>query len=163
MTNHELTKNINDKLTTDIAILDLAKAFDIMPHQRLLIKLEHYGIRTKTKDWISSFLTKRFQRVVVNGKSSKWSPVLGGAPQGTVLGPHLFLLHINNIHNGISSTVRLFADNCLVYNTIKSQRDEDALQQGLTNGAWDSTRLNVPLCRFPGEETNHTPHITWWE
>ena len=131
MTNHDLTKNLDVNLTTDIAILDFAKAFDVMPHQRLLIKLDFYGIRSHTKDWSSSFLTKRFQRVVVNGKSSDWSPVLSGAPQGTVLGPHLFLLHINNIHDGISSTIRLFADDCLVYNTIKSQKDEDSLQQDL--------------------------------
>ena len=151
VTNHDLTKNLDDKLTTDIAILDFAKAFDVMPHQRLLIKLDFYGIRSHAKNWISSFLTKRFQRVVLNGKSSDWSPVLSGAPQGTVLVPHLFLLHINNIHDGISSTIRLFADDCLVYNTIKSQKDEDSLQQDLHKlVSW--ALPNVPLCGFSGEK-----------
>jgi hypothetical protein len=95
LTTHDLAKNFDEKKTTDMAILDFSKAFDVIPHQRLLLKLDYYGIRSKTKNWISSFLTKRLQRVCVNGKSSEWQPVLSGTPQGTVLGPHLFLLHIN--------------------------------------------------------------------
>lgn len=118
-------------ITTDMAILDFSKAFDVMPHQRLLLKLDHYGIRSKTKNWISSFLTKRHQRVVVNGQTSDWTPVLSGAPQGTVLGPHLFLILINDIHENVNSTTRLFADDCLVYNTINSNVDEKQLQRDL--------------------------------
>ena len=112
-------------------MLDFSKAFDVMPHHRLLLKIDYYGIRNKTKNWIASFLTNRFQRVVVNGNSSDWMPVLSGAPQGTVLGPHLFLMFINDIHANVSSTIRLFADDCLIYNTISSTKDEDYLQDDL--------------------------------
>ena len=131
LTTHDLTKNLDNRLNTDMAVLDFSKAFDVMPHHRLLLKLDHYGIRNKTKKWICSFLTKRFQRVVVNGKTSEWQPVLSGAPQGTVLGPHLFLVLINDIHENVQSCTRLFADDCLLYNIVKSTDDEAVLQRDL--------------------------------
>ena len=114
-----------------MAILDFSKAFDVVPHQRLLIKLDHYGIRGNTKRWIQNFLTDRQQRVVVNGTPSAWEKVLSGVPQGTVLGPHLFLLFINDIGEGIDSNIRLFADDCLVYRSIQGPADEMALQTDL--------------------------------
>ena len=147
---HDITKNIDDGLTTDVAILDFSKAFDVIPHHRLLNKLDFYGIRSKTKQWITSFLTKRQQRVVVNGKYSNWVPVLSGVPQGTVLGPHLFLLHINDIDSGVTSTTRLFADDCLVYNSISSPKDEEQLQSDLnTMVDWSNTwgmKFNPSKC-----------------
>ena len=147
---HDITKNIDDGLTTDVAILDFSKAFDVIPHHRLLNKLDFYGIRSKTKQWITSFLTKRQQRVVVNGKYSNWVPVLSGVPQGTVLGPHLFLLHINDIDSGLTSTTRLFADDCLVYNSISSPKDEEQLQSDLnTMVDWSNTwgmKFNPSKC-----------------
>jgi hypothetical protein len=134
-----------------MAILDFSKAFDVIPHQRLLSKLEYYGIRSNTKDWISAFLTKRFQRVVVNGKTSDWVSVLSGTPQGTVLGPHLFLIHINDIHHNISSTTRLFADDCLVYRSIKTPEDAQILQNDLnTMVKWAETwgmKFNPKKCQ----------------
>ena len=128
---NDLTKSIDDKKMTDIAVLDFSKAFDVIPHQRLLWKLDYYGIRSNTKSWITGFLTERLQRVCVNGNSSDWMPVLSGTPQGTALGPHLFLLYINDIHEKVSSTVRLFADDCMLYRTIDSAEDEKILQQDL--------------------------------
>ena len=123
----------------------------VTPHKRLLMKLDFYGIRNKTKEWISSFLTKRFQRVVVSGHASDWKPVLSGAPQGTVLGPHLFLSFINDIHENISSTTRLFADDCLVYKVIKSPEDERQLQNDLDKLVdWAQTwgmRFNPSKCK----------------
>ena len=131
---HDLAEAHNDKNTCDIAILDFSKAFDVVPHGRLLQKLNFYGIRNKTLQWIKSFLTNRHQRTVVNGKMSKWMPVLSGIPQGTVLGPHLFILFINDIINSVkTSTARLFADDCIIYKTIANQADENLLQNDLDN------------------------------
>ena len=95
-------------------VFDFSKAFDSVPHQRLLAKLNHYGIRGKNLQWRQSFLLDRKQRVVLNGSSSPWSPVISGVPQGTVLGPLLFLLYINDIVDNITSQVSLFADDCIL-------------------------------------------------
>ena len=117
---HDLAANHNNKETCDIAILALSKAFDVVPHQKLLHKLHMYGIRNKNLEWIKTFLTRRHQRTLVNGKTSDWLPVLSGIPQGTVLGPHLFILYINDITDAVHSTARLFADDCILYRTISS-------------------------------------------
>lgn len=129
---HDLTSNHNNNQTTDIAILDFSKAFDVVPHQRLLQKLNYCGIRNKPLGWIKAFLTNRSQRVVVKGKSSPWMPVLSGVPQGTVLGPHLFILYINDITETINSTTRLFADDCIMYRPINSPNDKVSFQSDLT-------------------------------
>ena len=98
----------------DIAVLDFSKAFDTVPHDGLLSKLKHYGIDKNIWQWISSFfLKKRKQCVVVDGVSSSLVDVESGVLQGTVLGPILFLLHINDLPSIVSSKVRLFADDCL--------------------------------------------------
>ena len=131
MTINDLAKNLDEKATTDLITLDFSKAFDVTPHQKLLHKLDYYGIRSDNLRWVTNFLTKRLQRVCVNGKHSDWKPVLSGTPQGTVLGPHLFLLFINDIHDKVKSTTKLFADDCMLYRPIKSVNDVDILQQDL--------------------------------
>lgn len=110
MTTHDLIYALDHNTQTDMIIMDFSKAFDTVPHNRLLYKLNKYGITDNLHLWISNFLTKRKQRVVVDGEHSDWTNVRSGVPQGTVLGPLLFLLYINDLPHGISSTVRLFAD-----------------------------------------------------
>ena len=115
----------------DIAVLDFSKAFDTVPHDGLHSKLKHYGIDKHIWQWISNFLKKRKQCVVVDGVSSGLVDVDSGVPQGTVLGPILFLLHINDLPSIVSSKVRLFADDCLIYRQIKSNNDQIELQRDL--------------------------------
>jgi len=89
----------------------------------LVLKLDHLSIRGRTEAWIASFLSDRSQRVVLNGAQSSWISVLSGIPQGTVLGPLLFLLYVNDITNNIYYKIRLFADDCILYWQIRTPSD----------------------------------------
>ena len=98
-----------------------------------MTKLEFYGIRGDLLQWIEAFLRNRQQRVVLEGCMSSTSQVLSGVPQGTVLGPTLFLLFINDLPSYVDSPVRLFADDCVIYREIKSNYDSVRLQEDLNN------------------------------
>ena len=115
-------------------VLDFWKAFDKVPHKRLMKKLRSYGVRGKIHLWIQSFLTIRQQRVAVDGENSDWVSVDSGVPQGTVLGPTLFLAFINDLVRAAKhSQVRLFADDCVLYREVKNQEDCELLQADLEN------------------------------
>ena len=131
VTLNDFLKANDQGLQTDVIILDFSKAFDTVPHAELLHKLKHYVINSTVLEWLKSFLTKRYMRVVVEGEHSKSVYVESGVPQGTVLGPLLFLCHINDLPDSVSSSVRLFADDCLLYRTIKTQEDHLKLQNDL--------------------------------
>ena len=118
-------------------IFDFEKAFDTPPYELLKSKLFSYGICGKTLEWINAFLCFRQQRVVVNGVKSDWAPVVSGVPQGTVLGPLLFSLYINDIPVGIDSQIRLFADDCVCYREIRTVEDTLKLQKDIDLlGSW---------------------------
>jgi len=137
---YEWASVLNVHGQVDAVFLDLAKAFDSVPHERLLLKADYYGIRNKANIWLRSFLTGRSQRVVVNGCASSWSPVVSGVPQGTVLGPILFLMFINDLPTNITSSIKLFADDCVLYRPINSVGDQFALQRDLDQlEKWAST------------------------
>ena len=122
---------LNNSEQVDAIFMDLSKAFDTVPHKRLCNKLSFYGIRGALLRWIESFLTNRTQQVIIKDKSSNPLPVLSGVPQGSVLGPLLFICYINDIPNNISSTIRLYADDALLYRSIHNEKDVYALQNDL--------------------------------
>ena len=119
---HDWMMPLDNKTQTDAILLDFAKAFDKVPHKRFLCKLTSYG---NTHNWITSFLSNRKQRVSVNGALSDTTDVTSGVPQGSVLGPILFLLYINE---NIQSSIRLFADDSIIYRKIKSNIGHQILQ-----------------------------------
>ena len=125
---HDWAASMNKCHQTDLILLDFSKAFDCVPHQRLLHKLQYYGISGPTLYWVKSFLSNRTQHVSINGSHSALANVTSGVPQGSVLGPVLFLLYINDITNQIQSNIRLFADNSIVYREIRSPADHHILQ-----------------------------------
>ena len=120
--------------------MDFSKAFDKVSHSRLLYKLEWYGVVGQTHNWVKDFLYKRCQQVVIDGKQSDTSWVTSGVPQGSVLGPLLFLAYINDLPDCVNSQVRLFADDTVVYRKIKNSSDESMLQKDLSNlEKWENT------------------------
>ena len=128
---HDLAKGLDQRQQIDAIALDFSKAFDKVPHQRLAAKLKYHGVRGKTLRWIECFLRGRIQQVVVEGEQSAPAPVTSGVPQGTVLGPLLFLVYINDLPQSVTSTSRLFADDCLLYRNVNNTADSDALQKDL--------------------------------
>lgn len=130
---HDLHSYLDKNIPVDALFLDFEKAFDKVPHARLLLKLSRLNLHPDVLNWIQNFLTHRKQFVHVNSHSSCLSPVLSGVPQGTVLGPLLFLIYINDLPLTVSSAIRLFADDCVIYRPILTSDDTAILQQDLFN------------------------------
>ena len=115
----------------DCIYLDFQKAFDTVPHRRLLGKLEAYGIDGPILNWIKEYLSGRTQVVVVNGERSNVAPVISGIPQGTVLGPLLFVVYINDLLDNITSDGFLYADDAKILRQITSRGDAEQLQSDI--------------------------------
>jgi hypothetical protein len=133
----------------DVSYLDFQKAFDKVPHRRLLSKIENLGITGDTLSWIKDFLTNRKQRVLVNGKESSWRDVTSGIPQGSVLGPLLFVAYINDMPDCVLSPVFLFADDTKIFRQIETIDDHKIFQDDLDNlVTWSNRWL---LCFHPAK------------
>ena len=115
--------------SVDVIYLDFEKAFDSVPHQRLLKKIYGYGIRGNLYNWIKDFLTHRRQRVVLNSAKSEWANMLRGIPQGSALGP--LLLYINDSSSDVQSYIKIFADDTKLFSGIKDEYDSEVLQNDL--------------------------------
>ena len=95
-----------------------------MSHKKLLKKLKHYGFDDKVRTWIESFLADRMMRVMVNGAGSSWVEVLSGIPQGSVIGPLLFLLFVNDLPEWIVNSICMFAEDTKIWAAIKKWKME---------------------------------------
>ena len=115
---HEIYKSFNDGWEVRDVFLDISKAFDKVWHQGVILKLKQNGISGNLLKIIEDFLSNRYQRVVLNGQSSNWAAVNAGVPQGSILGPLLFLVYINDLSTGLSSNPRLFADDTSLFSVV---------------------------------------------
>ena len=125
------TEILDNGGSIDAIYMDFRKAFDSVPHRRLLHKVRAHGIQGSGLDWIDAFLSERKQRVYINGSQSQEGQVTSGIPQGSVLGPTLFIIYINDLPNEVESEVRFFADDTKLFTHSNEQRDREILQADL--------------------------------
>ena len=145
------TEALENGISIDAIYLDFAKAFDTVPHERMMAKLRGYGVDGAVLNWIRSFLTGRRQRVCIRGAESAWTEVRSGIPQGTVLGPILFVIYINDLPDVISSYVFMYADDTKIFRVIGDDGDAASLQRDLdAASAWCrkwQLRFNHDKCK----------------
>jgi hypothetical protein len=133
----DISDSLDEGSRLDAIIIDFSNAFDLVPHDRLLKKITVSGVDSRVSVWIRKFLLGRSQKVRVGGKLSEEGRVTSGVPQGSVLGPLLFLAYVSDIWRNIESKIRFFADDCITYKKILSISDVDKLQTGLErSGEW---------------------------
>ena len=148
-----LTRELDAGNPIDVVYLDFAKAFDKVPHRRLLAKLQAHGIHGQVLSWFEEWLRDRRQRTVLNGEASEWEPVASGVPQGSVLGPLAFVVFINDLDDETDkiSICSKFADDTKCGQVIKSDNDVVILQECLDNlvnwaDKW-GMQFNIAKCK----------------
>jgi len=142
------TKFIEGSESWDSIYLDLAKAFDKVAHRRLIRKVSAYGIKGNVLAWIENFLSQRRQCVSIKGSTSSWISVESGVPQGSVLGPVLFIIYVNDITDSVSCISKIFADDTKLYAPVtdsgRLQEDLDSLSEWAQK--WELA-FNVDKCK----------------
>jgi hypothetical protein len=161
---HDIIRSLDNGQTVHAAVLDFSKAFDVVPHSQLISKMIYYNVDSRIVRWTANFLSNRFQYVKVGDSKSDLIHVTSGVPQGSVLGPVLFLLFINDIVDPVEyCTIRLFADDTLMYLPVESQDDVVKFQKDLDNLAgWsmvNKMKFNVSKSNIIvfGKNTTHDP------
>ncbi len=136
---HDITRSL------DIVYLDFEKAFNKVPHNKLMFKVKQLGIASNVHNWIENWLSNRKQRVVINGIALDWAPVTSGVPQGSVLRPVILIIKINDNDAGLNNFIAKFADNTKIGNSVISDCDRQSLQDDLNRiSAW-SARWEMPF------------------
>ena len=158
---------VRDRKQCDTIVMDFSKAFDKVPHDQLLFKLDRAGIDPQTSAWVKSFLSGRTQKVVIDGEESDAVPVTSGVPQGSRLGPILFLIFIDDMPKYVNhSQVRLFAGDTIVYLSVSAVEDCNKLQE--TRRLGERVADGISSCKVSRptyhqkEIQSHIPiHLTW--
>ena len=140
------TETLENEGCVDTVYLDFAKAFDTVPHERLLHKLSGLGVHGKILTWIRSFLSGHTQRVIVDGEESEWKDVVSGIPQGSVLGPMLFVCFVNDQPNVVTSSVLLFADDTKIFTVNQQTLQQDLGKLQIWSNEWQ-LRFNATKCK----------------
>ena len=130
---HDWLLYLDDNIPVDCMYLDFRKAFDAVPHRRLLHKIEGYGVKGNVLKWVTDFLSNRSQYVALNDVASNDTPVTSGVPQGSVLGPTLFIYYINDLPEVVDSLIKIFADDTKSYDKVESVDDNHKLQKCIDN------------------------------
>ena len=163
-----LTKFIDEDEPVDVVYLDLAKAYDTVPHNRLIAKIQAHGIGGNLLQWIQAWLSNRRQKVVTQGAESSWKKVTSSVVQGSVLGPLCFLIYMNDLESGInpSSTISKFADDTKLIHPVDTESNIEDMQSSINQlqkwaDVWQM-RFNADKCgvmHFGHRNTNHTYHM----
>ncbi|NEQ69831.1 MAG: hypothetical protein F6K21_30935 [Symploca sp. SIO2D2] len=146
----EIFQTYDETRSVDVIYFDFQKAFDKVPHKRLIAKIKAHGISGNVLKWIENWLNNRKQRVVINGSPSNYMPVTSGVPQGSVLGPILFLIYINDIDIGLMSKISKFADDTKIGGAAKTAEERAQLQEDVNKliewaDKWQM-KFNVDKC-----------------
>ena len=148
--------DVNPSLEVMSVFLDITKAFDKVWREGLLYKLKSMGISGELYDFLENYLSDRFQRVVLNGQTSSWRPVLAGVPQGLILGPLLFLVYINDLPDGLKSNAKLFADDTSLFTIVKDKNESANILNGdlqlISSWAYKWKMLFNPDRKKPAQE-----------
>ena len=148
----EITKWVDEGSPVDVIHLDFQKAFDKVPHQRIILKLKSHGMGNSVTNWIEQWLNDRRQSVVVYGEVSSWKPAMSGVPQGSVLGPILFLVCIDDLEEVVTGNILKFADGTKLFRKTKEIGDKQKLQDDIDklvrwSDKWQML-VNFGKCKF---------------
>ena len=146
----DIADSLDEGVSIEVIIIDFSKAFDFVPHDWLLMKLVASGVDLRAVVWVREFLVGYTQRAGVGRQLSKEVKLISGGPQRSVLGPLLFLVYVNDIWRNTDSSIRLFADDYIIYREITNKNDVEKLQKDLdTLGEWaaeNRMKINPGKC-----------------